>query len=52
MPMKFIGKVLFPRLQPWQRQRQLKTMLFVTCGALLFATLIAGVIIYTNHRPH
>jgi hypothetical protein len=51
MPFNFIGKVLFPSLQPWQRRRQLKTMLYVLFGALVFAALVGGVMFMVNSRP-
>jgi len=50
MPIDFVGKVIFPRLQPWQRRRQLITMVYVLCGALIFATAVAAVMVFSNAK--
>jgi len=48
MPMQILGKVLFPRLQPWQQRRQAKLVLTVFFTALAFAALVGAVIFLTN----
>jgi hypothetical protein len=51
MPMRILGKVLFPRLQPWQQRRQAKTVVTVLVVALIFGALVAGIIFLSNtHR--
>lgn len=41
MPMKFIGKVLFPKLPPWQSQRQVKHLL----AAFIVAVILGGAVV-------
>ncbi len=50
MPMNFLGKVLFPRLAPWQRKRQAKIILLVTLTAVIFAVTIAAIMLFQNSR--
>ena len=51
MPVDYFGKMLFPRLQPWQRRRQIKTMLMVLIVAVIFAAVVAGFMLLRNSRP-
>lgn len=46
--MQTLGKVLFPRLQPWQQRRQAKTVVTVLIVAVVFAAVVAGIIYLTN----
>ena len=48
MPMQILGKVLFPRLQPWQQRRQAKTVVTVIVVAIVFAALVGGIIYMAN----
>jgi flagellar basal body-associated protein FliL len=50
MPIKFLGKVLFPRLAPWQRKKQTKTILLVVLVALIFAAVIVAIMLFQNSR--
>jgi hypothetical protein len=50
MPLNFLGKVLFPRLAPWQQKRQLKTMLAVIVVAVVFAAIVGVIIYFTNAK--
>jgi hypothetical protein len=44
-----IGKVLYPRLQPYQRRQQMKS-LFASCAVgVVFAGVVATVMIMKNH---
>ena len=43
-----LGKVLFPRHQPWQRERQIKVFAATLFVALLLATVVALVIYWRN----
>jgi hypothetical protein len=50
MPMNFLSKLLFPRLAPWQRKRQIKMMLWVVLATVLFAASIAAIMLLQNSR--
>jgi hypothetical protein len=43
-----LGKILFPRRQPWQRERETKVILAATAVALVFSGIIALVILWRN----
>ena len=49
MPMQTLGRILFPRLQPWQQKRQAKTVVTVLVVAVVFAAVV-GVIIFMSNR--
>jgi hypothetical protein len=49
--MNFIGKILFPRSQPWRRERQMKSIFMALLTGLIFAAIVAGVILLRNYRP-
>ena len=51
MALEYIGKVLFPRLPPWQRRRKINTMLIATLAALFFAALVVGLLLLINSLP-
>ena len=40
MPLSLLGKVLFPRLQPWERRRKIK----IIFGVLLVAVILGGTV--------
>ena len=51
MTTNFLGKMLFPRLQPWQQRRQAKTLLLTLLVSVVFACVVATVIYLGNtHR--
>jgi len=50
MPIKFLGKVLFPRLPEWQRRRQTKSLLVAIAVALLFTAVVVGFMFFQNNR--
>jgi hypothetical protein len=43
-----LGKLLFPRQQPWQQEREAKVILAATAVALVFAGVIGLVIFWRN----
>jgi hypothetical protein len=47
----FFGRILFPRLQPWEQRRKTKTMLGILITALAFAASV-GAIIYRQGNLH
>jgi len=51
MHMQTLGKMLFPRLQPWQQRRQAKTLVTVFLVAVVFAAIV-GAIIFLSNRVH
>ena len=51
MPYEILGKMLFPRLQPWERERKAKMTVGVLCVALITAGSI-GVMIYKVNVRH
>jgi hypothetical protein len=50
MPIKFLGKVLFPRQAPWQRRQKTKIMLLVILAAIFFAAIVVGIMLLQNSR--
>ena len=48
MSMQNLGKILFPRLQPWQQRRQAQTLVTVVVVALIFAAIVGAIIYLTN----
>jgi len=51
MTINFLGKMLFPRLQPWQQRRQAQTLLLTILVSVLFACVVAAGIYFGNaHR--
>jgi flagellar basal body-associated protein FliL len=50
MPINFLGKLLFPRLAPWQRKRQIKIMLWVILATVIFAASVAAIMLFQNSR--
>ncbi len=48
MPINFLGKLLFPRLQPTQRQYQMKTIIAAVLIAVVFSGVLMGVIFWKN----
>ena len=52
MPFKLIGKVLFPRLQAWERTRKAKQIIYVTLVALMASGIVAVLIFKQNSVHH
>lgn len=50
MPMKFIGKVLFPHLPPWQSQRQVKQLLAAFVLAVILGCAVVAIMFLQNGR--
>ncbi len=50
MPERFLGKVLFPRLQPWQQRRQAKAIIWSLLVAITFAGVVASIMFLQNSR--
>ena len=50
MPMKFLGKVMFPHLAPWQRTRQAKIMVWVIVTTVVLAAVIVVIMFFQNGR--
>lgn len=43
-----LGRVLFPRCQPWQRAREAKVILATTAVALVFAGIIGLLMVWRS----
>ena len=50
MPMQILGRVLFPRLQPWQQRRQAKTVVTVLLVGVVFAAIVGGIMFLSNAK--
>jgi flagellar basal body-associated protein FliL len=50
VPLKILGKVLFPREAEWQRKKQIGIILWVILTALVFAVAVAAVMMLQNSR--
>ena len=50
MPHRVLGRILYPRLQPWQQRRQAKILLAALGVAVAFAAVVAIVILKSNAR--
>ena len=50
MPLNFLGKVLFPRLEPWQRKRQARAIVWAVLTAIVFAAVVVAVMFLVNSR--
>jgi len=50
MPMKFIGKVLFPNLPPWQSQRQVKQLLAAFVVAIILGCIVVAIMFLQNAK--
>jgi len=48
MPMKYLGKLLFPRLQPTQRWYQIKTIIAAVLIAIVFSGVMRGLVFWRN----
>ena len=50
MPLKFLGKLMFPRLAPWQRKKQTRIMLWVILIAAIFGATVVLVMFFVNSK--
>lgn len=50
MSMKFIGKVLFPHLPPWQSQRQAKHLVAAFVVAIILGCAVVAIMFLQNGR--
>jgi hypothetical protein len=48
MIMKYMGKLLFPRLDPSQRLHQMRMLLLASSIALVFGAILVAVILQKN----
>jgi subtilase family serine protease len=48
--MKFIGKVLFPQLPPWQSHRQVKHILAALIVAIILGCAVVAIMFLQNGR--
>ena len=47
-----LGKWLFPRWQPYRRQRETKTLIVALLAGLFVAGLMAAILFLTNSAQH
>ena len=50
MPMKYFGRVLFPRLPRWKQKQQARLLLWAVLVAVIFAVAVAAIMLYQNAR--
>ncbi len=50
MPINFLGRKLFPRLQPWLQRRRILTILVTLLVAVLFAIIVGALMFLGNSR--
>jgi hypothetical protein len=51
MPMKFLGKMMFPSLPAWQAKRQARHLMVALSVAVFFGLVIVAVMLLQN-APH
>jgi len=47
--MKWLGKIIFPDLPPWQQQVQVRVLL-LTVGPLLLVAIVTGLVLLFHHK--
>lgn len=52
MPIRILGKVIFPSLPAWQRERKIKHLLVAIAVAAVFAAIVVAVMFSSNARTH
>lgn len=52
MPIRILGKAIFPSLPAWQRERKIKHILVAIGVAFVFAAVVGGVMFASNARTH
>jgi hypothetical protein len=50
MPLNFLGKLMFPRLQPWQQKKQAKAVVWAVVFAFVFAAIVVVIMFFENSR--
>ena len=50
MPLKLLGKILFPKLAPWQQRKQAETMVWVSFAAVCGSVIVGGFIFMLNYK--
>jgi hypothetical protein len=50
MPMKFLGKMLFPRQQEWLQRRQAKQLVGVLVVAIVCGGIIVAIMFYAARK--
>ncbi len=50
MPIKLLGKLLFPHLPAWQQRRRATTVVVVTLTAIFFAAILGAMIFWLNTK--
>ena len=51
MSMNLLGKVLFPKLAPWQRKKQTGIILWVILATVVFTAVVVAIMFFQNsHR--
>ena len=49
MLLKLLGKILFPKLVPWQQRKQAKTMVWTAFAAVCGSAIVGGFIFLLNY---
>ena len=52
MPLNLLGKMLFPRLQPWERRRRIKMVFGVVLAAAVFGGVVGAMIYKQGMSRH
>ena len=52
MPIRILGKVIFPRQPAWQRERYIKHILVAIAVSIVLAAVAAAVMFTSNARTH
>ncbi len=50
MPARILGRMLFPRHQPWQQRRQAKIIIWSLLVAVAFAGVVVSIMFAQNAR--
>jgi hypothetical protein len=50
MPLKYLGKILFPRYSPWQRDKQMRIIVGTCIAALFIAAAVVAAMYYENSK--
>jgi hypothetical protein len=50
MPLNYLGKVLFPRLQPWQQKKQARTVVWVALFSIFFVAIVVVIMFFENSQ--
>jgi hypothetical protein len=48
MPIKLLGKILFPRKQSWQREREARVLVVAAVIAITFSGFVGAVMLWRN----